>query len=105
MRIHFHNPDSFLKFYRGAIDLNEVTLRKIEELGNIDTALKEAIQESIRNMPDDIVEYLGVTKNNNIYQIPKEVADTLMYGKNKKGACALTNKVKGKKRRILARFA
>ena len=79
------NPDSFLKFYRGAIDLNEATLRKIEELGNIDTALKEAIQESIRNMPDDVVEYLGVTKNNNIYQIPKEVADTLMSGKNKKG--------------------
>lgn len=79
------NPDSFLKFYRGAIDLNEITLRKIEELGNIDTALKEAIQESIRNMPDDVVEYLGVTKNNNIYQIPKEVADTLMSGKNKKG--------------------
>ena len=79
------NPDSFLKFYRGAIDLNEATLRKIEELGNIDTALKEAIQESIRNMSDDVVEYLGVTKNNNIYQIPKEVADTLMSGKNKKG--------------------
>ena len=79
------NPDSFLKFYRGAIDLNEATLRKIEELGNIDTALKEAIQESIKNMPDDVVEYLGVTKNNNIYQIPKEVADTLMSGKNKKG--------------------
>ena len=79
------NPDSFLKFYHGAIDLNEATLRKIEELGNIDTALKEAIQESIRNMPDDVVEYLGVTKNNNIYQIPKEVADTLMSGKNKKG--------------------
>ena len=79
------NPDSFLKFYRGAIDLNETTLRKIEELGNIDTALKEAIQESIKNMPDDIVEYFGVTKNNDIYQIPKEVANTLMSGKNKKG--------------------
>ena len=79
------NPDSFLKFYRGAIDLNEATLRKIEELGNIDTALKEAIQEAIAKMPDDVVEYLGVTKNNKIYQIPQEVADTLMGGKNKKG--------------------
>lgn len=79
------NPDSFLKFYRGAIDLNEATLRKIEELGNIDTALKEAIQEAIAKMPDDVVEYLGVTKNNKIYQIPQEVADTLMSGKNKKG--------------------
>ncbi len=80
------NPDNFLKFYRGAIDLNETTLRKIEELGNIDTALKEAIQQSIAKLPDDVVEYLGVTKNNNIYQIPKEVADTLMSGKSKKGS-------------------
>ena len=80
------NPDSFLKFYRGAIDLNEATLRKIEELGNVDTALKEAIQQSISTLPDDVVEYLGVTKNNNIYQIPKEVADTLMSGKSKKSS-------------------
>lgn len=97
------NPDSFLKFYRGAIDLNETALRKIEELGNIDTALKEAIQESIRNMPDDIVEYLGVTKNNNIYQIPKEVADTLMYGKSKKGVWgqAFDMATAGFKRKVL----
>ena len=79
------NPDAFLKFYRGSINLNETTLRKIQELGNIDTAMKEAIEESIRTLPDEIVSYMGAMKNNNIYQIPKEVAETLSFGKGKKG--------------------
>ena len=79
------NPDSFLKFYKKSIDLNETTLRKLSELDNIDTALKASVEDAIKTLPDDIIEVLGVTKNNKIYQIPEEVAKTLTSGKNAKG--------------------
>lgn len=79
------NPDSFLKFYKKSIDLNETTLRKLNELDNIDSALKSSVEEAIKTLPDDIIEILGVTKNNKIYQIPEEVAKTLTSGKNAKG--------------------
>lgn len=79
------NPDSFLKFYKKSIDLNETTLRKLSELDNIDSALKSSVEEAIKTLPDDVVEILGVAKNNNIYQIPEEVAKTLTSGKNAKG--------------------
>src|SRR5574344_1717759 len=79
------NPDSFLKFYRGSIDLNELTMAKLQELDNVDNAFRSAIQESIRQLPEDIKNYVGVAKNNNIYQIPKEVAESLMSGKSSKG--------------------
>lgn len=82
------NPDSFLRFYRKSIDLNETTLRKLSELDNIDSALKSSVEEAIKTLPDDIVEVLGVAKNNNIYQIPEEVAKTLTSGKNAKGIWA-----------------
>lgn len=83
------NPDGFLKFYRGSIDFNQITLRKLEELGNIDTAFKAAFEESIKALPDDIKTYIGAMKNNKIYQIPEEVAQTLGYGKSKKNALGM----------------
>lgn len=79
------NPDAFMKFYRKSIDLNELTLRKLDELQNIDTALKSSVQEAIKTLPDDVVELVGAYKNNKIYQIPEDVAKTLMQGKNAKG--------------------
>ena len=79
------NPDAFMKFYRKSVDINELTMRKLDELQNIDTALKSSVQEAIKTLPDDIVEYLGAFKNNKIYQIPEDVAKTLMQGKNAKG--------------------
>ena len=79
------NPDAFLKFYRGSIDLNKLTMAKLQELDNVDNAFRSAIQESIRQLPEDIKNYMGVVKNNNIYQIPKEVLESLMSGKSSKG--------------------
>lgn len=79
------NPDAFMKFYKKSIDLNETTLRKLDELQNVDTVLKSSIEEAIRTLPNDIIELLGAAKNNKIYQIPESVADALMKGKNKKG--------------------
>lgn len=79
------NPDAFMKFYKQYIDLNDLTLRKLDELQNIDTALKSSVEEAIKTLPNDILELIGAYKNNKIYQIPKAVADTLMAGKNKKG--------------------
>lgn len=79
------NPDSFLNFYKKTIDLNEATIKKLSELDNIDSALRSSIEEAIKNLDDDIIEALGVSKRTKIYQIPKEVADTLMSGKKAKG--------------------
>jgi hypothetical protein len=79
------NPDAFMKFYRKSIDLNDLTLRKLDELQNIDTALKASVEEAIKTLPDDVIELMGAVKNNNIYQIPKDVAKTLMFGKGTKG--------------------
>lgn len=79
------NPDAFMKFYRKSIDLNELTIRKLDELQNIDTALKTSVQEAIKTLPEDVMELLGAFKNNKIYQIPEDVAKTLMQGKNAKG--------------------
>ena len=79
------NPDSFLNFYKKTIDLNEATIRKLSELDNIDSALRSSIEEAIKNLDDDIIEALGVSKRTKIYQIPEEVAKTLKYGKQAKG--------------------
>lgn len=78
------NPDAFMKFYRKSIDLNDLTLRKLDELQNIDTALKTSVEEAIKTLPEDIIELMGAFKNNKIYQIPEDVAKTLMSGKNQK---------------------
>ncbi len=79
------NPDAFLKFYKQSINLNELTLRKLNELDNIDDVLKSCVQQAIHSLPDDIKQVTGAIKNNKIYQLPKDVAETLMSGKNKKG--------------------
>lgn len=79
------NPDAFMKFYKKSIDLNEAALSKIADLDNVDDVIKTSIQQAIQELPDDIIEVMGAFKNNKIYQIPKNVAETLMAGKNKKG--------------------
>lgn len=97
------NPDAFMKFYRKSIDLNNLTLRKLDELQNIDTALKSSVQEAIKTLPDDILEVMGAFKNNKIYQIPKAVTDSLMSGKSKKGIfeAMLDMSTAGFKRKVL----
>jgi len=83
------NPDGFMSFYRKSIDLNEMTMSKLQQLDDVDTAFKSAVNESIRQLPDDIQQFILRGKNKEIYQIPKEVANVLTGGKWEKGGTEL----------------
>lgn len=78
------NPDTFKTLNKQSLDLNNSTLKNIEETGDIDTALRKTLEETISQSKEQTKEMLDAINQGKVYQIPKSVADTLMHSKGKR---------------------
>jgi hypothetical protein len=65
------NPDGAFQFYRGQVDLGEDVARSLENMGDLESALADAVAAALP------VEFNAVAKRQSIFQVPRGVAKEL----------------------------
>jgi hypothetical protein len=75
----FWDRDGYLKFYRAQVDLADQLVKKLTRAGEAPTAavIDQALQ-SLAQQARPMLEYLGVSRNDRVYFLPKPARDRLV---------------------------